>query len=188
VESLPRVEILGTEKQKSLELAASILNVEERASHAAVNPNKFRRDFALGKMAEFGAARYLSKHHGLPLLVPDLGIRTNEDRASIQFDVDLAYSNFNVHVKSIKRSTVCTYEESYNMQWGDPLLTEPTGKDWILLCVVDDAGRWIDVRGLVRARYVLSEGLWQQPRLAEKKSWKHFLYWENLNNSITKLS
>lgn len=182
--SLPLVSLTNEEKQQAYHFADNLQNLDYRAKFAGGNPAKVRADHASGKLAEFGAAKYLAKHHHLPLLQPDLEIRSWHDREDILFDADFAYEvdgkPLHVHVKSVRASFVTRWEESYNVHMVDNTYANPSSHDWLCLVVVDDGGAWVKVRGLVRAGYVQRQALWGMPRKSRLEGTTRYLYWQEL--------
>lgn len=121
-------------------------------------PEKVAEDIAIGKKAEYLAAIYLHETYGFPLIRPDVGVYSAQDKS---WSEDLVYGHIdaklpNIHVKSCSRKTYeycrdCSWTFQYgnNGQPGgmDAVLVHPNGSLVVLMFVETSASK----SGIVKA-------------------------------------
>jgi hypothetical protein len=98
-------------------------NLEHYASRNQKNFFKIYNDILLGKIAEYAVYNYLKSKGG------NVSEVDTQIYASKSFDCDLKCDGMNIHIKSCREDG-----DSWVFQKSDPLVKNPTEKDYIFCC------------------------------------------------------
>jgi hypothetical protein len=146
-------------------------NLDEYSRRNQNRVHKILNDIIIGKVAEFGVYKYLSQKHKLE--EPDLKIY---DKNNKSFDADLKIVGYDIHVKSQSIEQAEKYGVSWSFQKEDQLTTNPTKKDVIFLCLVND----LEVIILNYGKASKYKGLYGEPIKESLKFSKKVLYFEKI--------
>jgi hypothetical protein len=146
-------------------------NLDEYSRRNQNRVHKILNDIIIGKIAEFGVYKYLSEKHKLE--EPDLKIYEKNNKS---FDADLKIVGYDIHVKSQSIEQSERYGVSWSFQKQDKLINNPTQKDVIFLCVVND----LEVIILNYGKASKYKSLYGEPIKESLKFSKKVLYFEKI--------
>jgi len=114
----------------SIQFTKDVINSNLDKFYMRRQTNKFKifSDILLGKVCEFVVSYELDG-----CSEPDLRIYPSKKKS---FDADLVAKGFNIHVKSCLESS--SFETSWLFQPEDDLTINPSSKDLLALCVIND--------------------------------------------------
>ena len=145
------------------------------------NPGKVYEQIKVGKLAEFAARSYLVQNLKLPGdVVPDLQVYEHKNK---NWEPDLKYIDYSIHIKSCTVSSAETYGESYTYQAIDPLLRTDAPRDYCCFVLYDDKNDIYNVRSLVKINWLRSHNLFKEMKLTKFKNNKVAIYHEDLVNA-----
>lgn len=113
-----------------------------------------REDIVVGALGEIGVAKYLQAL-GFAVGEPDFEIYEKNKKS---FDCDLTDGNRLFHVKSQSRASAKKYGKSWLLQRRDPLINNPTNKDYIVPCVVDLDTNTVNIWGVISFKALVKNG------------------------------
>lgn len=102
-------------------------NMDAYANRNQADFIKVFNDLVIGKVCEFVVYNELGTSY------PDLKVYAKKDKS---FDADLTLDDYKIHVKSCRKKSI--FGESWVFQEEDELVTKPSSKDVLALCVIDE--------------------------------------------------
>lgn len=137
-------------------------NIDAYMKRRQFNREKIIHDIETGKLAEWAVYKHL-KSLKWACTAPDVEIYAVKDKS---FDADLRArdkkkNDYHVHVKSQHAKQAKRYGLSWTFQKWDKLITQPTKKDLLVLCIVDD--EQIEVVHVLKAEK--AKGIYGEPKL-----------------------
>jgi hypothetical protein len=140
-----------------------------------------REDIVAGAMGEIAAYLWLQQK-GYEVGNPDFTIHKKKS-----YGADLSDGEYFFHVKTQTTQSVEKYGESWILQKTDKLVSVPTAKHYLLLCVVHiDTGE-VEIKSCVSGTILASKKAWGKPRLEWFQKTKVALYLADIKKKVGRL-
>lgn len=135
------------------QFAESCVSTVNYSHRGQTNKSKIQKQIVYGKVAEFAVSELL-KGMFLNCSDPDLKIYGRKEKS---FDSDLRLDEERIHVKTQDFKSVQKYGEGWMFQKRDPIITNPSSHDWIVLTIYDQINKAVKVVNVIGAGYLMTE-------------------------------